>query len=263
MSEQTGVYAALAAAQGKFPAIAKTHTATVSSEKDGKWTKYSYNYADLSDIMSAIRPVLAEHQLAVTQPIELLESGGLALRTTVLHADGSAIHSMLPLPAPTGKPQAFGSALTYMRRYALSSLLGIASEEDDDGSAAEQPGEVERTSRQTRQPQRQTPPPPRKLDTRGMSPEQAVEQALGATVTPINRPTEDTDPWRLASLPAEDVADMMVEEIGKRSWAEGKAAVKHYLGRGLTLTEYEEGLISAALKKRHEDEKQQNLLAAG
>lgn len=255
MSEANGVFAALAAAQGKFPAIAKTHTATVSSEKDGKWTKYSYNYADLSDIMSAIRPVLAECSLAVTQPIELRENGTLILRTSILHSDGSAIHSMLPLPAPTGKPQAFGSALTYMRRYALSSLLGIASEEDDDGSAAEQPGHVEHAPRQTRQPQRQPP-------ARSASPQDEVERAIGAKVTPINRPSEDTDPWRLGSIPAEDVADMMIDEIGKRPWHEVQAAVKLYSDR-LTLTEHESGLVRQALAKRREEHKQANLLAAG
>lgn len=255
MSEQMGVYGALAAAQGKFPAIAKTHTATVSSEKDGKWTKYSYNYADLSDIMSAIRPVLAEHGLAVTQPIEWLESGTLALRTSVFHADGSAIHSMLPLPAPTGKPQAFGSALTYMRRYALSSLLGIASEEDDDGSAAEQPGDVERLSRQPRQPQRQPSAKPQ-------SPVEEVERAIGAKVTPINRATEDADPWRLERVPAEEVADTMIAAIQLKPWPEVLAAVKLY-GDRLTLTDHEQDKVRAALKGRREHERQSNMLAAG
>lgn len=260
MSEANGVFAALAAAQGKFPAIAKTHTATVSSEKDGKWTKYSYNYADLSDIMSAIRPVLAECSLAVTQPIELRENGTLILRTSILHSDGSAIHSMLPLPAPTGKPQAFGSALTYMRRYALSSLLGIASEEDDDGSAAEQPGHVEHAPRQTRQPQKPAPAP--QPPARTASPQDEVERALGAKITPINRPTEDTDPWRLGAAPAEDVADLMIDEIAARPWHEVQAAVKLYDGR-LTLTEHEMGRVKQAMRERREAEKQANLLAAG
>ncbi len=260
MSEANGVFAALAAAQGKFPAIAKTHTATVSSEKDGKWTKYSYNYADLSDIMSAIRPVLAECSLAVTQPIELRENGTLILRTSILHSDGSAIHSMLPLPAPTGKPQAFGSALTYMRRYALSSLLGIASEEDDDGSAAEQPGHVEHAPRQTRQPQKPAPAP--QPPARTASPQDEVERALGAKVTPINRATEDTDPWRLGSIPAEHVADTMIAAIQAKPYAEVKAAMKLYAER-VTLTDHEKAKVREALDVRREDERQANLLAAG
>lgn len=260
MSETNGVYAALAAAQAEYPSVPKTRTATVSSEKDGKWTKYTYNYADLADILTAIRPVLAKHGLALTQPIELLESGGLALRTSVVHADGSAIHSMLPLPMPSAKPQAFGSALTFMKRYALSSLLGIASEEDDDGSAAEQPGHVEHAPRQTRQPQKPAaaPQPP----ARPVSPQDEVERALGAKVTPINRPTEDTDPWRLGSAPAEDVADLMIDEIAARPWHEVQAAVKLYDGR-LTLTEHESIRVKQAIAKRRDEHKQANLLAAG
>jgi hypothetical protein len=264
MADQMGVYAALAAAQGKFPAIPKTHTATVSSEKDGKWTKYSYNYADLSDIISAIRPVLAEHSLAVTQPIELLDSGGLALRTSVMHSDGSAIHSMLPLPAPAGKPQAFGSALTYMRRYALSSLLGIASEEDDDGSAAEQPGDVQRTSRQPqRPPERQQAPPPRRVDNTGLSPAQAVDKALSATVTPLTLPPGDSDPWKLGPIPAQDVCDTIIAAIGRMSWSDSRLILKRYLAAGLKLTENEDKLIGTALSKRREDERQDALLAVG
>lgn len=256
MSDLIGVYGALAAAQAEFPAIAKTHTATVASDKG----KYTYNYADLADILAAVRPVLAKHGLAVTQPVELLESGKLMLRTSVCHKDGSAIHSTMPIPHMEGRPQQFGSTLTYARRYALSSLIGIATEEDDDAAAAQDPGP---TTRQTRQPQRQTPPAPRKLDTRGMSPEQAVEQALGATVTPINRATEDTDPWRLDGINAEDIAETMAAAIAAVPWVDGKATVNRYLDRGLVLTEHEGAIVSEALKRRRENEKQQNLLAAG
>jgi hypothetical protein len=148
MSEGKGVYSALAAAQGEFPVIAKTHTAKVFGEdKNGNKISYTYGYADLGDIVSSIRPMLYKHKLAIAQPIIIRDNGSLVLRTAVIHADGSEIASEIPLPAPIGKPQAFGSALTYMRRYALASLLGIASEEDDDGSAAEQPGEVTRSQR--------------------------------------------------------------------------------------------------------------------
>lgn len=250
MSELIGVYGALAAAQAEFPAIAKTHTATVVSDKG----RYTYNYADLADILTAVRPVLAKHGLAVTQPVELLESGKLMLRTSVCHKDGSAIHSTMPIPHMEGRPQQFGSTLTYARRYALSSLIGIATEEDDDATAAQDPGPTTRQPQQTRQPQ--------KSQGRSLSPTEEVERAIGASVTPINRPTEDTDPWKLAKLPAEEVADTMIAAIQIKPWPEVTAAAKLYADR-LTLTDHEKGKIREALNVRREDERQASLLAAG
>lgn len=263
MSEQLGLYAALAAAQAEYPEIPKRRTAKVKTKtQDGRWVEYSYKYADLSDIMSALRPALTKHGLSILHRTDALDNGKVRLTGILAHSSGQTVEAhmdMSAFPSEGKAVQTWGGNLTYARRYTLSALAGIASEDDDDANRTAAEGDFtveEHTPRQTRQPQRQT-------NGRTLSPTEEVERAIGAKVTPINRPTEDADPWRLASLPAEDVADMMVEEIGKRSWAEGKAAVKHYLGRGLTLTEYEEGLISAALKKRHEDEKQQNLLAAG
>lgn len=117
--------AALAAAQAEFPVIAKTLTARVPTKNGGE---YTYTYADLADVLNAVRPILARHGLAVTQPTT---KDGL-LVTRIRHVAGGVIESEVMLGQSPSSPQAFGGALTYLRRYELTTLLGIAAEDDRD-----------------------------------------------------------------------------------------------------------------------------------
>lgn len=124
---------ALAKAQGEFPAIPKNRTAKVPMKAGGT---YSYDYADLSDIVQAVRPVLAKHGLSFSQSVS-----GQILRSTLFHASGQVITSEIPFNCPPGgRPQDTGSALTYARRYCLCALLGVVAEEDDDGNLAQGSG---------------------------------------------------------------------------------------------------------------------------
>lgn len=139
--------AAMAAAQAEFPAIKKTHTATVVGQTAaGKPYKYEYTYADLTDVLDATRPALSKHGLAVTQPI-VRAAYGPQVVTMLLHKSGQKLQSEYSLRLAEGvkdSPQAWGSAITYARRYSLCGLLGVAGEEDDDGTAATAPGETTR-----------------------------------------------------------------------------------------------------------------------
>ena len=130
MSETRSLVAALAAAQAEFPEITKDRTAPVRSEKGA----YTYHYADLASILAAIRPVLAKHGIATVQRMRC-HDGGLVLLTELLFGEERLVSEM-PLPAELRNPQAFGSLLTYGKRYALASLVGVAAEEDDDGASA-------------------------------------------------------------------------------------------------------------------------------
>jgi hypothetical protein len=121
--------AALSAAQGEFPAILKDKTATIPG-KDGK-TGFNYHYADLATIIEATRPALVKNGLAVSQPT-VVDNGALRLVTKLLHTSGQYTSSVLPLKL-FENPRDMGSALTYARRYQLSAILNIATEEDDDG----------------------------------------------------------------------------------------------------------------------------------
>ena len=96
---------------------------------------YTYAYADLASILAGVRPVLAKNGLALIQRLENPSGGGPSIRTELRHADGGAIASSFPL-GEWSTMQQLGSSSTYVRRYALCAMLGIAAEEDDDGRQA-------------------------------------------------------------------------------------------------------------------------------
>lgn len=128
---------ALAAAQGEFPTIPRDRTVTVETRTGGS---YRFSYAPLDTILNTCRPVLAKHGLAVTQLLEQPNGGRPSIRTELRHKEGGVIGASFPLPNIPENPQQLGSLLTYLRRYAIVALLGIATEEDDDGGqAAEAP----------------------------------------------------------------------------------------------------------------------------
>lgn len=97
---------------------------------------YSYDYADIADVVKLTRPVLAAHGIVALTPVHAHE-GGLACTVTLLHVGGGRL-DLGPFPFPHGKDaQATGAMVTYHRRYALIAALGMATGEDDDGAAAQ------------------------------------------------------------------------------------------------------------------------------
>lgn len=117
-------------------AMSKVHglIAPVAKKKKVQTNKYQYTYADLASVWEAARGALSDNQLAVFQAPCNKQSGGIAVVTTLAHASGQWMRFQTTMPCGDNA-QAVGSAITYARRYALSSLLGIATE-DDDGAAA-------------------------------------------------------------------------------------------------------------------------------
>jgi len=101
---------------------------------------FKSNYATLGAIIQATRPVLAKYGLAVSQPpgSEVAIDGGkvhIGVETILLHESGQWISSTIYVPIDEKNPaQAAGSAITYMRRYCYAAILGIYSDEDDDGN---------------------------------------------------------------------------------------------------------------------------------
>lgn len=131
----------LAKAQGEFEPPKRTKTARIPG-KEGK-AGYEYSYADLADLVAAVQPALTKYGIAWTQDA-LVEFVGDRLAVTVatrLYL-GNEVLEFGPLMLPVGQstPQGIGSAITYAKRYALSSALGVPSEADDDGQAAGQAG---------------------------------------------------------------------------------------------------------------------------
>lgn len=96
---------------------------------------YKSKYADLITIIKTVKPVLVKNGLAFTQLVNKDETGGV-ITTMLMHESGQWIAANTNYPI-NGKPQEQGSAITYMRRYALSAILGIAADPDDDGEHAQ------------------------------------------------------------------------------------------------------------------------------
>lgn len=102
---------------------------------------FKNKYTSYDKIMQAIRPILADHNLAIIQPPIIMDTRA-ALRTVLVHDDGGQLDlGCIAVPVKKDNdPQAFGSAMTYAKRYALCAALGIPTGDDDDGNAAaEQP----------------------------------------------------------------------------------------------------------------------------
>lgn len=100
--------------------------------KRGTNNHFNSRFMILEDILAAVRKPLAQCGLCVVQCVD-----GEFLKTTVLHVSGESISSSIPLKRERPGPQALGSVITYSRRYALASMLGIADVDDDDGNAAD------------------------------------------------------------------------------------------------------------------------------
>ena len=110
---------------------------------------FSYNYAPLNEILSQVRPLLSKHGLSIVQAPTTSENN-ILVSTMLLHNSGEWIE-LDPVALKMDKitAQGAGSAITYARRYSLSAVLGISSEDDDDGNHAE-PKEQKESNKQNK-----------------------------------------------------------------------------------------------------------------
>ena len=124
---------ALAKAQAEIANPEKSLTATIESPfpREGQRT---FRYASLSTGLDIVRKCLGQHEIATVQSTAIdRDSGLIKLTTTLVHASGEWVSSDWPVcPASETAPHRMGAALTYARRYALFTLVGIAGEDDLD-----------------------------------------------------------------------------------------------------------------------------------
>jgi hypothetical protein len=124
----------LAKAQAELVNPEKSLTATISAGRGGGSDR-SFRYAPLSSGLDIVRKSLGQHEIATVQTTAIDNAAGLvSLTTTLAHSSGEWIASDWPVcaVAETANPQRMGAALTYARRYALFTLVGIAGEDDLD-----------------------------------------------------------------------------------------------------------------------------------
>jgi hypothetical protein len=132
-SETIGELAkALAIAQGEIQ----------NAKKDSENPFFKSKYADLAAVREAIQAPFAKNGLAVSQfprTVFTDDTTIVSIETILTHASGEWLSGELAAIPTKTDPQGIGSCLTYLRRYALSAIAGVASEVDDDGNAASQP----------------------------------------------------------------------------------------------------------------------------
>ena len=118
-------------------ALSKAQGEIVDATKDK--AAHKYKYADLGQILNIVRPLFCKHGLAFTQlPTRFISDNGVnyvSLETVVMHESGEWLSSdyVMPVETPKGMSmaQAYGSVITYARRYALASIVGITQEDND------------------------------------------------------------------------------------------------------------------------------------
>ena len=126
--------AALAKAQAELINPEKSLTATIRNGRTGEGDQ-SFRYAPLSSGLDIVRKTLGQHEIATVQTTAIDQAAGMVNLTTMLaHASGEWIASDWPVCAiaDIATPRRMGAALTYARRYALFTLVGIAGEDDLD-----------------------------------------------------------------------------------------------------------------------------------
>lgn len=135
------LYAALAAAQGELQ----------NPPCDRNNSHFGQPYATLQSVAATVRPVLAKHGLSVVmvpqfERPEKAESTIVHLQVTLGHASGEALNWTVKWPTEMNIQKA-GAVITYLRRYVLCGIAGVAGEVDDDAEAVVAPARKAKENR--------------------------------------------------------------------------------------------------------------------
>ena len=238
-SESIGTIAgALAKAQAELNNPEKSLTATIRSPFPREADR-TFRYASLSSGLDIVRKALGKHEIATVQTTAIDEAGLIRLTTVLAHSSGEWVSSDWPVcpVSETAAPHRMGAALTYARRYALFTLVGIAGEDDLDApdlAAAPKAGANQPTGPDGRKPnghahaeggpapagaQRRTPParPARPVLADDQS--AALRDRLVAELDAL-RSADEAASWAHRSLPAKNTltaADAELVEAGFRA----------------------------------------------
>jgi hypothetical protein len=115
-------------------ALHKAQSDMRGAKKTSRNPFFNSKYADLSEIIDVAKDGLKNNGLSFSQ-FPLSEDGKCGVETILMHTSGEWISQTLMLACSKQDPQAYGSAITYARRYSLQAILGIPSEDDDANEA--------------------------------------------------------------------------------------------------------------------------------
>lgn len=158
----------------KSDSIAKLSMAMAKFQKDVKQPMkdaanpfFKSHYVPLENVVEAITTAAAPHGLSFTQYPVNGDNGTIGVATVILHESGEFIEydAIYSVPKKANDVQQLGSVITYLRRYSLSSIFGITSDNDDDGNAASDanPANKKQNNAPAQQPP-QNQQPPQELD---------------------------------------------------------------------------------------------------
>lgn len=117
------------------PALLRAQKAITFAVKDQENPHFHSFFAGLPSVIDTAKPALNEAGISFIQTPSPSEAGKLALTTRLIHESGEWLEDTAVCPLPKDDPQGYGSAMTYLRRYSLASVIGIY-QDDDDGQGA-------------------------------------------------------------------------------------------------------------------------------
>ncbi len=117
-----------------FAALAKAQGEVENASKSSNNPHFKSKYADLAEVLNTVRPVFAKHGLSIVQSTAF-NGTFVSVTTLVAHSSGGLIYSTASAVPSKTDAQGIGSTTTYLRRYSLAAMSGVA-QEDDDGNAA-------------------------------------------------------------------------------------------------------------------------------
>lgn len=198
------LFGALAKAQAAFDEIHRTRTVQVRSEK----ANYDFAYAPLDEILRATGKGLTENGLAIVQAVTG-PAAKTAIRTILGHESGAYIESLIRLPEVERDVQKLGSAITYLRRYSIQAILGVAAEEDDDGAA---PGTQAVTPRQPAARPPASKPPASKAPGKAQAASKSEAPRTGA---PMDLKQYEAIGAAFVNTEQDDIPKVCMEVVGK------------------------------------------------
>ena len=200
-------------------ALAKAQLQIEPASKNATNPHFRSHYADLASIWDACRGPLNTNGLSIVQFPCDGEVGRTGLCTMLLHSSGEFISEVVTTRSQKDDPQGLGSALTYLRRYALAAVVGVTATEDDDGNAASTPVNA-RVSAPAPRPY--IPPPVSMPAVNAPAPSKTVSQPVSQPVAkPVQTATAGTS-----------AVQAIVEfyKVDQGTGKNGKPYTKHRIG---------------------------------
>lgn len=134
-------------------ALAKAQAEISNVVKDAANPHFRSQYATLAAVLDVARPVLAKNGISIMQPAGSDETGNVVVETMLAHSSGQWMRSSIACRPAKADAQGMGSVITYLRRYSLASMVGIA-QADDDGEAGSGRGDSPKDANPQMQPAR-------------------------------------------------------------------------------------------------------------